>query len=310
VIESFDDKYITMRFSNTVKKFAAYTPVFLSLVSGDDEVLTHLREIVEAAQTEEKKRAEENKRVRAEAKNVPVEKPADTEAKPVVNNGSAKNIGVSVVYCDGGKNNERLGFNGICSDYVIEHNTDADDGRWCSDPDCHCNIYMTEKSKATRIALERLMEDDGFVCHESRLLRDWLVLADTEDDRTPRRLDTGAGKLCVLTTIESGSDESSRCIFAIYMIESVDEDVNGISQLWAESYYRYAFAPEIASQLCFWDFVETEEDEPGWGKDKFRYLDDAVCVSILEKAIELTGENTLKGMLDYFKELNPGVKED
>lgn len=299
IIKSCSENTVIIDFNGSERKFALNS-IFIKLIKGDAKLISYIGEIVNNIESKtEKERSEkiahiERKLAHAKALN---------NRKDVFKTDDRLNIAVNAVYCDGGKNESSMGFNGICSDAVLEENIGASDGRWCTKHNCRCNIYGENKSTSTRIELERLMEDDGFVCHESRMLRDWVIVAGTDNNRVPRRLDTSNGKLCVLTTVAKGDVEDSRCIFALYIIENIDEDINGISQLWAESYYRYAFSPDIAKKLCFWDFVKTE-GEPEWGNDKFICLSNDICINIVKKAAELTGDNRLNAILDYYMELN------
>ena len=90
----------------------------------------------------------------------------------------------------------------------------------------------------------------------------------------------------------------------MYIIDNIDEDINGVARVWADSRFKYAFAPKQASKMKFWAFFAEEEES--WGKDKFILLDDEVCITILEAALELTDDPSVKAMLACYRELNFG----
>lgn len=298
-ITAINSDTISINFNGKERKFAL-NGVFISLLVGNDETVELLKQCV--SDNESKIYAEKCERLSQIENKI-------SKARAVLSHNNQRqessgfDIAVNLVYCDGGKNESTIGFNGVCSDDVLEENVSSADDRWCTQRDCRCGVYAENKSTATRRELDRLMEDGGFVCPESRLLRDWVICAGTENDRTPRRLNTSCGRLCVLTTVEKGSSEDKRCIFALYIIENIDEDINGISQLWAESYYRYTFSPEHAAKMLFWDFAQGG-DEPEWGDDRFIYLNNEISLKILTGAAELTGDKKLYAMLDYYKDIN------
>jgi hypothetical protein len=295
VVEQFDEKYIQLRFADKLRKFACNS-VFAGMVECDAELKKAIEDAANLARTESELKKQED-RIRLEKTIKRDENVAYTSVKS-----DTKNICVNAVYCDGGKNEDEVGFNGVCSDEVLEDNVNSEDERWCTNRDCRCSVYLENKSTSTRRELDRLMEDDGFVCNESRLLRDWVVVAGTDNDRLPVKPNTSEGKLCVLTTVENGCDEEQRYIFALYIIESIDEDVNGVQRLWAESRYKCSFAPKVAKKLLFWDFFY--DREPEWGADRFIEIDDETAVKILRKAVELEGGKEAETMLNYFAEIN------
>ena len=57
------------------------------------------------------------------------------------------NIAFKMNYCDGGINNinnkdsKNIGFNGICSDEMIEYNIELQKNAWCSNEICLCFYF-------------------------------------------------------------------------------------------------------------------------------------------------------------------------
>ena len=80
------------------------------------------------------------------------------------------NIAFKCNYCDGGKSSSSIGFNGICSERIIRYNIDVEQRTWCCSEDCACYNYLC--GELTRDELEAELEDGGFVCYESQMLRD------------------------------------------------------------------------------------------------------------------------------------------
>jgi len=115
-------------------------------------------------------------------------------------------IAFKLNYCDGGKNSERIGFYGICSDSVIKYNIKIKNRRWCSNEDCACRQYFDEK--ISRDDLEENWDEEigsnYFSCLESQAFRDWYFNAGNNSDGKPRPI-RGAknGHLCIFTTVVS-----------------------------------------------------------------------------------------------------------
>lgn len=291
---SLEDARIRVDFNGGERLFAC-TDAFVRLISGDDELITYLINYINDIESKTRElRSERLAMIERQLK----ERRTDAQENSG-NCGECYNLAVNAVYCDGGRNDNAVGFNGVCSDSVLEQNVNATDGRWCTKHDCRCGVYAMEKGTAIRRELDRLMEDGGFVCPESRMLRDWVVSEGVDNDRRPRNLNIDEGKICVLTTVDPQDNEEDRYIFAIYIIGSIDKDINGIARVWADSRCRYAFSPEDAKKMKFWDFFPDEDE---WGNDRFILLDDIVCETIIKTAYDLTGEEALKAMLYTFRE--------
>lgn len=286
VIEAADSEHIWIRYGKVVRQFAL-NDVFAKTISGDALLIEYIRDIAKKNSSASKEHIQQ---VAEQLK-----RKTDTVDK---NESSAFNLIVNCVYCDGGKTQDCPGFNGICSDEVLAENVNATDNRWCTNKECRCGIYEENKSKATRQELERLMEDGGYVCPESRLLRDWVINAGTYNNRAPRHIDTAEGKLCVLTTLENGSEEKDRYIFAMFIIESISNDVNGVEQIWADSRFRCTFPEETARKLRLWDFTGEEYD---FSADSFALADDEVCGEILKRAAEITDNSVVRAIAEYFR---------
>lgn len=283
VVEAADNAHIWIKFSDVLRQFAL-NGVFAKTISGDAELIEYIRQVVQNSENAEKER------IRQISKKL-----VHMDKATAKNDGNHFNLLVNAVYCDGGKNERQIGFQGVCSDENLEKNVNANDNRWCANKNCHCGIYAENKSRATRQELERLMEDGGYVCPESRLLRDWVVNSGVYNNRTPVHIDTAEGKICILTTLGNGCEEKDRYIFAVFVVESISKDINEVEQIWADSRYRYAFPENIAKQLKIWDFV----DEQDFSTNKFALVDDETCAEILKKCAEVSQSKIVEGMVKF-----------
>ena len=165
IIKALEEDRIRVEFSGTDRLFAC-SEAFIRMISAEDELISYLNDYI----TDVENRNTELKANRlAELEKQLRERKTDfAESKEI--NRDCYNIAVDAVYCDGGRSENCVGFNGVCSDSVLEQNVNANDGRWCTKHECRCGVYAEERSTAVRRELDRLMEDGGFVCPESRML--------------------------------------------------------------------------------------------------------------------------------------------
>ena len=222
-------------------------------------------------------------------------------------------IAFKLNYCDGGKNSERIGFCGICSDSVIKYNIKVKNRRWCSNGDCPCRQYFDEK--ISRDELEENWDEDFdgyYACYESQALRDWYFYAGSDADGNHRPI-RGAktGHLCIFTTVEPNMPENSRMVVAMFIIGKVAEiNADYAGCVGANENYCLEFSPNEARKMKFWEVYQNPNapDRIQWGSGLFRYFSDKDAVKFLEMAVEVkrgTGdEEFAQDFLNYYCELN------
>ena len=96
-----------------------------------------------------------------------------------------------------------MGYISVCSDEVIYNNICIENKTWCSSEDAPCFQYFN--NEITREELDSYCEDDGFVCYESQMLREWKAYAGVVQTGNrkgePMKLQkVQHNSLCVLTT--------------------------------------------------------------------------------------------------------------
>ena len=227
----------------------------------------------------------------------------------------AMNVIIKATYNDGGRNRTQCGFCGVCSDETIKYNIKTKKRRWCSNKNSFCSMYLN--GELTRENLEDAMDRDGYVCYESRMLRDYTVEAGIKrfkldgNEKAVSIQNAGRGKLCVLTTIEPWKKTEDAIVFGMFIIGKVyagNEDTAG--ELSADSRFRLKFSPQEARQFNLWDhyFNRNSPDKKEWGSGLLRYATDDMAVSFLKKAIELKrgtkDEKKAIEMYEFFCEEN------
>ena len=286
IITQQSEKDFIVEFDIGEKKFL-YTGTFDKYLSLCDSILQE--KIIEEIETIEREKAEllANK-TQVSPVSVPTVK---TKKKKI--RADRPNIAFKCNYCDGGKSSSSVGFNGVCSDRIIRYNIDEEQRTWCSSDNCPCCEYLY--GYITRDELEAQLEDGGFVCYESQMLRDWKAMAGVvqngERKGQPMRLkNVQPNSLCILTTRKPNSTEAERIIFAVFLI---DETYGGDDQeegfVTTQSEFKISLSPKEAETMLFWRYHanDNQPEKEAWSSGLHRYLTDIQAVQILRDIAEL-----------------------
>lgn len=165
------------------------------------------------------------------------------------------NIAFKCNFCDGGQSDKQIGFNGVCSDDLIQNNILIEKRTWCNSEDCPCLNYINGDIK--RKELDSMCKDGGFVCYESQMLREWKAMAGIvqhgENKGKPMKLNqVQTNSLCVLTTRDPRSKEEDRYIFAVFLVDDTYEgDGREEGYVSTKSEYKIKLTPNEARFYCF-----------------------------------------------------------
>jgi hypothetical protein len=230
------------------------------------------------------------------------------------------NIAFKCNFCDGGKSGKQVGFEGVCSDAVINNNIAVEHRTWCNSEDCACLDYFN--GEISREELDQKCEDCGFVCYESQMLRDWKALAGIvqKGDRKgePMKLhQVQRNSLCVLTTRNPGSCENDRYIFGVFLVDDTYEG-DGIDEGYVStsSKYKLKLSPKEAQKLLFWNYHSNSNNPevPAWNSGLHRYFQDDVAAQILRDIVGIKKETDdyllAEEFLEHFCEINRVIISD
>lgn len=209
-----------------------------------------------------------------------------------------KNIAFKCNYCDGGKDENGIGFCGPCSNRCIMGNIKNDPSAWCSNPQSNC--YQYYDGTIDRAELERRYEEDHKCCSESFMLKNFAANAgqfrsvDKNGDMKSIR-QTGVYKVSFLTTVFPYEPEENRVIFAAFINDSYDagtDDYPGFVKSLKED-TRLSFLENDAQKLKFWDYYRNPNAPTSkkWGSGLFRYLEDDVTLRILNDAKKIVTDD-------------------
>ena len=284
VVTEQTDSLVTITFNVGEKKFQYPTAFKQFLVLCDSSLQENIIEEINAMEREKAAQA---------AKQAPITREVTTVQKKKRTRAARPNIAFKCNYCDGGKSTSSIGFNGICSEKIIRYNIDVEQRTWCCSEDCACFNYLC--GDLTRDELEAELEDGGFVCYESQMLRDWKAMAGVvqrgERKGQPMRLmNVQTNSLCVLTTREPDSTEAERIIFAVFLVDDTyDGDEHEEGFVSTQSKFKLSLSQKEAEKMLFWRYHanENKPEKEAWSSGLHRYLTDIQAVQILRDIAEL-----------------------
>lgn len=208
------------------------------------------------------------------------------------------NVAFKCNYCDGGKDENGIGFAGPCmfDTNNRERNISFKVKDWCSNKRGVCSKYWNKE-----ISKEELLEsyENGHCCYESYLLSDWtFTVGQFKNGMSKCIRNAKERKVALFTTVFPGEPEENRCIFAAFVIDELFEgDINNpgfVSSKYKET--GVSFTEEEARKLKFWDFYRNPNSPTSlkWGSGLFRYLSDAAVLRILRAAIDVVENDDKK----------------
>jgi len=299
LVTLIDDGFISVSFDIGLKKFN-FPDVFKTFLTAEDPIVgSEIDKAIKGAEEEKaiksKEEVEERERLRwlEREKNKPKPRLSKTSSK--VN--QKANIAFKCNYCDGGKSDTQVGYDGVCSDKIIHNNILVEKRTWCSSKDSACFKY--QNGEITREELVDLGAGAGFVCYESRMLRDWKALAGgnlySETQMKARKIkNVQSNSLCILTTRDPKHSEDLRFIFAVFLIdETYEGDGRDEGYVTTESEFKIKLSPVEARSLRFWNYYKNEGNRGliSWSSGLYRYINDEQAARIL-KDIAKVKQNT------------------
>ena len=290
------ENYVSVLFENSQKiKNFKYPESFGTYIELDNQKL--MKEIEKEKKNNElaiiKREKAEREKLEQEA-NERTKKSNNIEArKQTPKNKDMSNIAFKCTYCDGGKSKTNIGFYGLCSDATIRYNINVAKHVWCSNENSYCNSYL--EGEITRKELESFVKKDGFVCYESKMLRDWEASAGyhhngKNKDKPMTIRNTSSNSLALLTTRFPYEQEMDRIIFAIFLIlENYEGDSMEEGHVKTNPIYKIQLSSEEAKNLKFWNyyFNRNKPETIKFGSGLHRYISDIQAAQVIKKVCEI-----------------------
>lgn len=312
IIIDCENSYITVEFSQGEKKFK-YPMAFDEHLEMKDiataEIMKQEIEKIKEADAQEKKRQKES--AKAKIKQIVNE---ELKGKKKRKFAPRMNIAFKCNFCDGGNSKEQVGFMGVCSDAIIHNNIDIEKRTWCSSKDCVCRQYLNKQ--ISRIDLESIYENVGFVCYESQMFINWkasagVVQTGKKKGQPMKLIQVQSNSLCVLTTRDPNSVEAERYIFGVFLVdETYEGDNREEGYVSTKSKYRIKLSPSQAHKMLFWNYHinGNSPESMVWSSGLHRYIESVEAIQILQDSALLkrgTNDEALTNeFLDYYARIN------
>lgn len=315
VIEQ-SDRYISISFAEDVKNFVFPDSLGGFLKVKDNSVANEIHDYLESLNNKKQLIEQEKERqIKLEQERSATKKEySPSKAKTKEKQYPRTNIAFKCNFCDGGKSYDQVGFDGVCSDDIIFNNIKIENRTWCNSDSSACRQYLS--GEITRVELDDLCQDDGFVCYESQMLRDWKALAGIIqtgiNKGKPMKLNqVQSNSLCVLTTRNPQSTEKERYIFAVFLVdETYEGDGNEEGYVTTKSEYKIKLDSKEARKFFFWNY-HANENQPEvavWSSGLHRYIEDEQAAQILRDIVEIKkgtkDEHLAKQFFDHFCSIN------
>lgn len=305
---------LTVSFISGVKKFIFPDAFNGFLMAKNPKISEQIQELIKEFECVKQKDLQEKQNAVAIERQLYTEQKEFRSPRKSVKNIQRANIAFKCNFCDGGQSDEQVGFNGVCSDDLIHNNIVMEKRTWCSSGDCPCLSYHS--GNMTREELDSMCKDDGFVCYESQMLREWKAMAGIvqhgENKGKPMKLNqVQTNSLCVLTTRDPRSKEEDRYIFAVFLVDdSYEGDGRDEGYVSTTSEYKIKLTPAEARSLLFWNY-HANDNHPEvavWSSGLHRYFEDEQAVQILRDIAKIkkgTDEEVLsEKFLQHFCRIN------
>lgn len=215
-------------------------------------------------------------------------------------------IAFKLNYCNGGADDKRIGYLGVCSESVIDYNIKKAKRVWCKSDICDCKKYIDGE-----MSYEELENTEP--CWESHLLIDWYASGGADErsreSRPISKIDDLIGSLCLLTTVKPNDNEENRIVFAMFIIGRTYIDEYGANFVIADKKYRLEFKPNETYKSKYWEIKKLNKDgSKRWGSGLFRYFDNEEAIKFIKKAVEIkkgtSEENFAKEFLNHYCKIN------
>lgn len=323
IIEDIDN-YLTIQFEIGEKNFVfpdAFRS-FLKFKNKEDTklLLPNIKDKLKVKQEnkKERRRLSEEKRLLNiriyDHKKAIMKKKSNSASKPKRVNQESSNIVFKCNLCNGGQSSEQVGFNGVCNDEMIKTNITVENSVWCKSKESPCSKYHNNEIK--REELDSIFENDGVVCYESTMLRDWKAYAGVvqsgKNKGKPKKLARARkNSICVLTTRDPQTIEDTRYIFAVFLIDEFNAG-NDIEEGYvsSNSKYKIKLSPKEAGKLLFWNYYANNSNPQNisWNSGLHRYVYNEQAAQILKDIVEIKkdtkDEDLAKEFLKYYCDIN------
>lgn len=303
IIVEQNDAYLTIKFDIGEKKFMypdCFAQGFLSIE--DKEIYSQAISDMEIKLAEKAKKEEQEKLERERKEKERLEQ--EIKEKKKLKKINRENVAFKCTYCDGGKNQDRVGFFGPCSKENMEYNINKEKHVWCS-LGSKCKDFLNGTIPYSDVEKEY---DKCELCYESVMLKNWVAGAGTIqtgiNKGRPMKLEkVQLNSLAVLTTRLPNEPEEKRFIFAVFLVDDAYEGDNRESgYVTTKSKWKMVLKPEEANKILFWNYYACPNapEVIKFGSGLHRYLSDMQAAQILKDIVDVKTDKQEKAFAEEF----------
>ncbi len=290
-IVEFNDTFIVVKFEDGALKDFVFPDAFDLYLKLNDRTLSE--QIEEKLIVYRKKEAEKELKEKEQKKEAYMLKLLRLEIENSKKNGVNKidsNIAFKCYYCDGGSNNNNIGYKSVCSDEIIDYNINIAKNKVCSAPESNCYQYLSGN-----ISRKELDNGNNKSCYESKLLNNWRSYPDIsyiekKGTKVKNLKNVNQGSLVLLSSVLPKEKEKDRIIFGAYLLqEDYVIDYNTKGYLKADEKHRVELSLEESKKIKFWDyyFNPSNPEKIANSSTTYRYFDDVQSAQVLRAIREI-----------------------
>ena len=278
------DYYLDVEFDNIMKTFKTST-IDTYLFLEDEDIKSELLKLLKVQNeeyTELKKKMKEEQEKNILFKNY---------SRRYLEEG--KSIAFKCAYCDGGANENCIGFKNICSEHQRAINCSGMvPAPFCPFSKCNGDFKITVGG------------DSEMICYESRMLVDWKCYAGLDYDTAAPRKISSARNNYVAFLVTKLPNYGEWVVFAAFLITKSfegNEKYEGFVEGEKED-YRVELTPKEAKKVLYWDFYKNKDGSHQW-TGLFRYFDDDLTLKLLNHMLSVVED------LDKKRKINNIINE-
>lgn len=313
-VTEHSDSYLNITFATGDKRFVFPDSFEMFLKAEDTQINEQISELLKLKTIEKEMKIAEKLIEFDHLNQMKVSKSISKPNKNLPKVHPRANVAFKCNFCDGGQSSEQIGYNGACSDNIINNNIVVEHRTWCNSEDCPCLHY--HNGEISRKELDKICSNGGFVCYESQMLRDWKALAGIvqhgDNKGKPMKLNqVQSNSLCVLTTRDPQSSENDRYVFAVFLVDDTYEgDIHDEGYVSTQSEFKIKLSPEESRSMKFWNYHsnDNQSDRAVWSSGLHRYFEDEQAAQILKDITNLKKGTKDEGLsiklFEHFCQIN------
>lgn len=232
--------------------------------------------------------------------------PSSNDSTYITGSQKDGNLAIKCNFCDGGSDENHIGFSGVCSDKNIKYNIEVENKVWCNNKRCPCLQYHEGTISRNELA-EIMLTRNEFVCYESTMLSDWMTQAGMTGDGDTKSFGSTVheGAACLFTTRYPDMGEKDRFVFGIFLIDNLFHGNAAKSGcVKCNTKYHIELTPDEAIRIKFWNYYRNAKnpEEEKWKTGLYRLVSNNGILSLLQDLIAIRNDEGKQEVIEFMTE--------